>query len=183
MAVIEKSHKSLIVLASVIVKVFLMTIISTQVFCGSATPSAFFFGCGTNIGYVAGSIAAVAMLGSMFGYYIIRLRSFDAIFVNMMKMDFFVTAMYFAVSFASPAEVTTKVMVWLFGMWILGMLLAPFDSHRTVLKKIIGYGSLIALGGLLTAHLVPGFDAYVESYSTGIVVSSILAVFGGGRAR
>ena len=94
-----------------------------------------------NVPFVGGSIAAVAIIGILFGYYVSKLRSFDSIFPNLMMGDFLVTAMYFAASFSATAAIASKVMIWLYGIWILGMLLAPFDKHRTVLKKVTEYGS------------------------------------------
>ena len=52
-----------------------------------------------------------------------------------MMGDFMVTAMYFGVSFSAAPFIVSKVMIWLFGIWILGMLLAPFNQDRTILKK------------------------------------------------
>ena len=63
-----------------------------------------------------------------------------------MKADFIVTAMYFGAAFIAPAMISGRVMIWLFGIWILGILLAPFDKERTLLKKITEYGAIIALG-------------------------------------
>jgi hypothetical protein len=45
-------------------------------------------------------------------------------------------------------------MIWLFGVWILGMLLAPFNKEQTILKKVTEYGAMVALGILLTAHFI-----------------------------
>jgi hypothetical protein len=74
-------------------------------------------------------------------------------------------------------------MIWLFGVWILGMLLAPFDKERTILKKITEYGALVALGTLLTAHFIPFLQEFESSYTIGMIVSSVLSLFGGGRDR
>jgi hypothetical protein len=180
---VERQHKSLLIAASVALKAFLMSIVATQEFCGSASPQALFFNCFGGAGYVAGSVTAVVMMGSIFGYYIVRIKSFDSIFVNMMKADFLVTAMYFAAAFIAPAMFSEKTMVWLFGIWIFGMLLAPFDSKRLFLKRLIGYGSVVALGIILVAHLVPQFASFNSSYVIGMVIASILAVFGGGRQK
>jgi hypothetical protein len=74
-------------------------------------------------------------------------------------------------------------MIWLFGIWILGMLLAPFDSDRTVLKKITEYGSIIALGILLAIQFFPILEDIQQSSTLGMMVSSILTVFGSGRHK
>lgn len=179
----ELSHRALLLTASVIVKSFLMAIVSSQVFCGGIEPSTLFLQCGPNVAYVAGSTAAVAVMGAMFGYYIVRLKSFEQIFVRMMKADFIMTAMYFGVAFSSPAIIAPKVMVWLFGMWILGMLLAPFNRDRTLLKQVAEYGSLVALGALLSLHFIPAFQEMSSSYTLGMMVSSVTGMFGSGRAR
>lgn len=179
----ERSHKALLFIASVIIKSFLMSIVSSYVFCGSINPSVVFFHCINNIPYVAGSIAGVAIIGTLFGYYIIKLKSFDSVFPNLMMADFIVTAMYFGASFSAPSIIASKVMIWLFGVWILGMLLAPFDKERTILKKITEYGALVALGTLLTAHFIPFLQEFESSYTIGMMVSSVLSLFGGGRDR
>lgn len=88
-----------------------------------------------------------------------------------MKADFIVTAMYFGAAFISPLTVSNKVMIWLFGIWILGILLAPFDKERTLLKKIIEYGFL------------PRFEDFQQSSTLGMLVSSILSIFGSGRQK
>lgn len=180
---VELSHKALLLVASVIVKTFLMAIVSSQVFCGGIDPSTLFLQCGTNVIYVAGSTAAVAIMGAMFGYYIVRLKTFEQIFARMMKADFIITAMYFGVAFSAPAVIAGRVMIWLFGMWILGMLLAPFNRERTMLKQVAEYGSLAALGALLTLHFIPAFQEFGSSYTLGMMVSSVMGLFGAGRAK
>lgn len=181
---VELRHKALLLIASVIVNPFLMAIVSSYVFCGSIEPNTIFLQCGTsNIIYMGGSVAAVAIMGALFGYYIIRLKSFDMIFARMMKADFITTAMYFGVAFSAPEVIAGKVMIWLFGIWILGMLLAPFNREMTLLKKVTEYGSLVALGALLTAHFIPAFEEYGASYTLGMMVSSVLGMFGAGRAK
>jgi hypothetical protein len=180
---VELPHRALLLTASVIVKTFLMAIVSSQVFCGGISPSMVFFECGANIGWVAGSTAAVAIMGAMFGNYIVRLKTFEQIFARMMKADFIITAMYFGVAFSAPEMVAGKVMIWLFGMWILGMLLAPFNKDRTVLKQVAEYGSLVALGALLTVHFVPAFQDFGSSTTLGMMVSSVMGLFGSGRAK
>jgi len=141
--------------------------------------------CGTtsNIFYVGASTAAVAVMGALFGNYVVRLKSFDPIFARMMKADFIMTAMYFGVAFSAPEMIAGKVMIWLFGIWVLGMLLAPFNREMTLLKKITEYGSLVALGALLTAHFIPAFQEYGSSYTLGMMVSSVLSMFGAGRTK
>ena len=178
---IELQHKTLLIVASVSVKSFLMAIVSSQVFCGSIEPSGFFFNCIDNVAYVGASIAAVAIMGTLFGYYVIRIKAFDSIFARMLKADFIITAMYLGAAFSSPEFIAMKVMIWLFGVWILGMLLAPFDKEMMLVKKITQYGSIIALGALLTAHFIPTFQEFGNSYTIGMMVSSILGIFGAGR--
>lgn len=178
----EKSHKALIFAASMIAKTFLMTTVATHVFCGSINPGSL-FACGTNAAYVGGSAAAVALMGIVFGRYIVRLKSFNSVFANMMKADLIVTGMYLTVAFTAPQLVATKVMIWLFGTWILGVLLAPFNSERTLLKKITEYGSIAALGAFFGLHFIPQFSDFGSAYTAGTIVSSILSVFGGGRAK
>lgn len=181
---VELQHKALLLIASVIVKTFLMAIASSYVFCGSIEPNTIFLQCGTsNIIYIGGSVAAVAIMGALFGNYIIRLKSFETIFARMMKADFITTAMYFGVAFSAPEVIAGKVMIWLFGIWILGMLLAPFNREMTLLKKVTEYGSLVALGALLTVHFIPAFEEYGSSYTLGMMVSSVLGMFGAGRAK
>jgi hypothetical protein len=48
------------------------------------------------VAYVGASVAAVAIMGIIFGYYVVHLKSFDRIFARMMKADFIVTVMFFA---------------------------------------------------------------------------------------
>lgn len=180
---VELSHRALLLTASVVVKTFLMAIVSSQVFCGGIDPSTLFFECGSGVAYAAGSTAAVAVMGAMFGYYIVRLKTFEQIFARMMKADFIITAMYFGVAFSAPEMIASKVMIWLFGMWILGMLLAPFNRDQTVLKKVAEYGSLVALGALLTLHFVPAFQELGSSYTLGMMVSSVTGMFGSGRLK
>jgi hypothetical protein len=158
-----------------------MAVASSQVFCGSIEPSVIFFNCIDNVAYVGGSIASVAIMGALFGYYVIRIKAFDSIFARMLKADFIITAMYFGVAFSAPEFVSMKVMTWLFGIWILGMLLAPFDKDMILVKKITQYGSIVALGALLTVHFIPTFEQFGDSYTIGMMVSSILGIFGSGR--
>ena len=180
---LERSHKVLLFLASVIVKSFMMSIVSSYVFCGSISPYVLFFHCIDNVPFVGASIAAVAIAGAIFGYYITKLRSFDSIFPNLMMGDFIVTAMYFGASFSATSFIASKVMFWLFGIWILGMLLAPFNKDHTILKKVTEYGSIVALGALLTAHFIPYLQEFQSSYTVGMMVTSILSLFGAGRDK
>ncbi|MGA8842148.1 MAG: hypothetical protein WB511_01050 [Nitrososphaeraceae archaeon] len=179
---VEIKHKALFT-ATVAVKWFLMAIASSAVFCKGIDPNTLFRHCYDNVAYVGGSVAAVAVIGIIFGYYVIHLKSFDRIFARMMKADFIVTAMFFGASFAAPEAISSKVMIWLFGIWILGMLLAPFDIERTVLKKITEYGSIIALGILLAIQFFPRLEDIQQSSTLGLLVSSILAIFGSGRHK
>lgn len=180
---IEIKHKALLFSATVAIKCFLMAIVSSAVFCKGIGPDVLFRHCYDNVAYVGGSVAAVAVMGIIFGYYVIRLKSFDRIFARMIKADFIVTAMFFGAAFAAPAVISSKVMIWLFGIWILGMLLAPFDSDRTVLKKITEYGSIMALGVLLAIPFFPFSESIKQSSTLGMLVSSILTVFGSGRHK
>ncbi len=180
---VELSHRALLLTASVIIKAFLMAIVSSQVFCGGIDPSTLFFQCGGNVAYVAGSTAAVSVMGALFGYYIVRLKTFEQIFARMMKADFIMTAMYFGVAFSAPTMVAGKVMIWLFGMWILGMLLAPFNRDQAILKQVAEYGSLVALGALLTLQFIPAFQELGSSTTLGMMVSSVIGMFGSGRSK
>ncbi len=179
--IVERQHKTLLFVASVSVKSFLMAIVASYVFCGSIEPNVLFLQCYNNVGYVGGSIAAIALMGAVFGHYIIRIKTFDPIFPKMMKADFIVTSMYFGAAFTAPSLVASKVMIWLFGIWILGMLLAPFNKEKTLLKKITEYGALAALGILLTAHFIPSLQPFQQSFTLGMIVSSVLSIFGAGR--
>jgi len=182
---IELQHKALIFMASMIAKAFLMAVVSSQVFCGSISPVDVFTNCGPNAAFMGGSVAAVALMGIVFGYYIIRLKSFDDIFARVMKADFIVTAMYLGVAFVAPEEIAARVMIWLFGMWIIGMMLAPFSKERTLFKKVTEYGSIAALGGFLALHIIPipALEGYESSSTLGMILSSILAAFGSGRSH
>jgi len=180
---LDRAHKALLLLASVVVKSFLMAIVSTYVLCGSINPYVLFFHCINNVPFVVASVAAVALIGAFFGYYITKLKSFDSIFPHLMMGDFIVTAMYFGASFSAPSIIASKVMIWLFGVWILGMLLAPFNKEQTILKKVTEYGAMVALGALLTAHFIPFLQEYESSYTIGMMVSGILSLFGAGRTR
>jgi hypothetical protein len=182
---IELKHKALVFMASMIAKAFLMAIVSSHVFCGSIEPTFVFMQCGANAAFMGGSVAAVALMGIVFGHYIIRLKSFNNIFPQVMKTDFIVTAMYLGVGFISPESIATRVMIWLLGMWIIGMVLAPFSKERTVFKKITEYGSIAALGGFIALQVlpIPALEGYDESSGLGMILSSILATFGGGRTK
>ena len=80
--------------------------------------------------FVGASTAAVAIMGTVFRYYIIRLKSFNDIFPKIMKTDFIVTAMYFGVAFTAPSLITSKVMIWLFGTWIFACSLHLLTRKR-----------------------------------------------------
>jgi hypothetical protein len=56
-------------------------------------------------------------------------------------------------------------------------------TRRELLKKITEYGTLVALGTLLTAHFIPFLQEFESSYTIGMMVSSVLSLFGGGRDR
>lgn len=180
---VELRHKALLFSASVALKCFLMAAVASEVFCGGIDPNTLFRHCYSNVAYVGASVGAIALMGSVFGYYVVRLKSFDSIFARVIKADFIVTAMYFGAAFIGPATISSKVMIWLFGIWILGMLLAPFDKERTVLKKITEYGSIIALGIILAIEFFPRFEDLQQSSTLGMLVSSILSIFGSGRQR
>ena len=184
---VELKHKALVFMASMIAKAFLMAAVSSQVFCGTINPALVFMQCGPNAAFMGASVAAVALMGIVFGYYIIRLKSFDDIFARVMKADFLVTGMYLGVAFMSPESIATRVMIWLFGMWIIGMVLAPFSKERTLFKKVTEYGSIAALGGFLALQIlpipIPAVQIHDSSSTLGMVLSSVLASFGAGRSR
>lgn len=162
-----------------------MAMVSSQVFCGSIDPTVVFMQCGSNAAFMGGSVAAVALMGIVFGNYIVRLRSFNDIFAQVMKVDFIVTAMYIGVAFIAPESIATRVMMWLLGFWIIGMVLAPFSKERTLFKKLTEYGSIAALAGFIALQVVPipDLQVYDTSSGLGMILSSILASFGGGRTR
>lgn len=182
---VELKHKALVFTASMIAKAFLMALVSSQVFCNSIDPTVVFMQCGSNAAFMGGSVAAVALMGIVFGHYIVRLKSFNDIFSRVMKADFIITAMYLGVAFIAPEEIATRVMIWLFGMWIIGMVLAPFSKERTTFKKVTEYGSIAALGGFLAMHIIPipALEVYESSSTLGMILSSILAAFGSGRSN
>jgi hypothetical protein len=182
---IELKHKALVFMASMIAKAFLMSMVSSQVFCGSIDPTVVFMQCGANAAFMGGSVAAVALMGIVFGHYIVRLKSFNDIFARVMKTDFIVTAMYLGVAFIAPESIATRVMIWLLGMWIIGMVLAPFSKERTLFKKLTEYGSIAALGGFIALQIIPipALEVYDSSSGLGMILSSILASFGGGRTK
>ena len=182
---IELQHKALVFMASMIAKVFLMAMVSSHVFCGSIDPTVVFMQCGANAAFMGGSVAAVALMGIVFGHYIVRLKSFNDIFPQVMKTDFIVTALYIGVVFIAPESIATRVMIWLLGMWIIGMVLAPFSKERTLFKKVTEYGSIAALGGFIAVQVIPipVLEGYDSSSGLGMILSSILATFGGGRSK
>jgi hypothetical protein len=180
---VDLGHKALLFSASVGLKCFLMAIVASAVFCGGIDPNNLFRNCYNNVAYVGASVGAIAVMGIVFGYYIIRLKPFDSIFAKVIKADFIVTAMYFGAAFIAPATISGRVMIWLFGIWILGILLAPFDKERTRLKKIIEYGAIIALGIILAIELMPRFEVFQQSSTLGMLLSSIFSVFGAGRQK
>ncbi|NOJ28596.1 MAG: hypothetical protein DA328_00315, partial [Nitrososphaeraceae archaeon] len=92
-----------------------------------------------------------------------------------------ITTMYFSMVFLAPAIISTTVMIWLFGVWILGMLLAPFSKEKTILKKVTQYGGLVAVGSLLVASLIPQLQVYGQSFAMGAIISSLMSIFGAGR--
>ena len=98
-----------------------------------------------------------------------------------MKSDYIVITMYFSMGFLAPALMSTTIIIWLFGIWILGMLLAPFNKEKTILKKITQYGSLVAVGILLVASLIPQLQEYGQPFALGVIISSLTSIFGSGR--
>lgn len=162
-----------------------MAMVSSHVFCGSIDPTVVFMHCGANAAFMGGSVAAVALMGIVFGHYIVRLKSFNDIFPQVMKTDFVVTALYLGVVFIAPESIATRVMIWLLGMWIIGMVLAPFSKERTLFKKVTEYGSIAALGGFIAMQVIPipVLEWYDSSSGLGMILSSILATFGGGRSK
>jgi hypothetical protein len=181
--ILENQHKALLFVASIAVKSFLMAITSSYIFCKIIDPNILFFHCSMNIVYVGISIGAIIVMGTIFGYYIIRIKTFDNIFANMMKSDYIITTMYFSMGFLAPAIMSTTVMIWLFGIWILGMLLAPFNKEKTILKKITQYGSLVAVGILLVATLILQLQEYEQPFAMGAIISSLMGIFGAGRIQ
>ncbi|MEW6603796.1 MAG: hypothetical protein AB1351_03795 [Thermoproteota archaeon] len=182
---IEIQHKALVFMASMIAKAFLMAVVSSHVFCGTIDPTVVFMQCGSDAAFMGGSVAAVVLMGIFFGNYIIRLKSFNDIFARVMKVDFIVTAMYLGIAFIAPDTIATRVMIWLLGMWIIGMVLAPFSKERTLFKQITEYGSIAGLGAFLAIQIIPipELEVYDSSSGLGMILSSILATFGGGRAK
>lgn len=181
--ILEKQHKALLFVASIAVKSFLMAITTSYIFCKSIDPNILFLNCSMNIVYVGISIGAIVVMGTVFGYYIIRIKTFDDIFVNMMKSDYIVTTMYFSMGFLAPELMSTTIIIWLFGIWILGMLLAPFNKEKTILKKVTQYGSLVAVGILLIVSLIPQLQEYHQPFALGSIISSLMSIFGAGRIQ
>ena len=181
--ILEKQHKALLFFASIAVKSFLMAITTSYIFCKSIDPNILFLNCSMNIVYVGISIGVIIVMGIVFGYYIIRIKSFDDIFANMMKSDYILTTMYFSMAFLAPALMSTMIIIWLFGVWILGMLLAPFNKEKTLLKKVTQYGSLVAVGILLVASLLPQLQEYGQPFALGTIISSLMSIFGSGRIQ
>lgn len=178
---LEKQHKALLLSASIAIKSFLMAINTSYIFCTSFDPNVLFFGCSFNVIYVGVNAGIVIVMGAISGYYIMRIKAFDNIFSNMMKSDYIITTMYFSMVFLAPAIISTTVMIWLFGVWILGMLLAPFSKEKTILKKVTQYGGLVAVGSLLVASLIPQLQVYGQSFAMGAIISSLMSIFGAGR--
>ena len=181
--ILEKQHKALLFIASIAVKSFLMALTTSYIFCKSIDPNILFFNCSMNIVYVGISTGTIVVMGTVFGYYIIRIKTFDDIFANMMKSDYIVTTMYFSMGFLTPVLMSTTIIIWLFGIWILGMLLAPFNKEKTILKKITQYGSLVAVGILLVASLLPQLQEYGQPFALGAIISSLMSIFGAGRIQ
>ena len=50
-------------------------------------------------------------MGIIFGRYIVRLKSFNKVFANMMKADLIVTGLYLTVAFTAPQLVATNVII------------------------------------------------------------------------
>ena len=78
--ILEPQHKALLFVANIAVKSFLMAIVSNYIFCKSIDPNILFFHCSMNIVYVGISIGAIIVMGTIFGYYIIRIKTFDNIY-------------------------------------------------------------------------------------------------------
>ena len=79
--ILETQHKALLFIASIAVKSFIMAMISSYIFCKSIIVISFFH-CSMNIVYVGISIGAIIVMGTIFGYYIIRIKSFNNIFAD-----------------------------------------------------------------------------------------------------
>jgi low temperature requirement protein LtrA len=86
-------------------------------------------------------------------------------------------------AFLAPALISTMIIIWLFGVWILDMLLAPFNKEKTLLKKVTQYGSLVAVGILLVASLLPQLQEYGQPFALGAIISSLMSIFGSGRIQ
>lgn len=112
---IEIKHKAILFAATASLKCFPMSVAARAVFCGGTYPDSLFRYCYNNVACIGGSIVAViAVMDSVLGYYVVRLKSFDKIFARMIKADFIITAMFFGAAFTAPAVMASKVMIWLF---------------------------------------------------------------------
>ena len=58
-----------------------------------------------------------------------------------------------------------------------------FNKEKTILKKVTQYGSLIAVGTLLFASLIPQLQEYGQSFALGAIISSLMSIFGSGRMQ
>jgi len=85
--------------------------------------------------------------------------------------------------FLAPVLMSTMIIVWLFGIWILGMLLAPFNKEKTILKKVTQYGSLVTVSILLVVSLIPQLQEYGQPFALGAIISSLMSIFGSGRIQ
>ena len=103
----------------------------------------------------------------------------------MMKSDYIITRMYFSMVFLllAPATMSTIILIWLFDIWILGMLLTPFNKEKTILKKVTQYGSLVAVCILLIASLIPQLHEYGQPFAIGAIINSLMSIFGAGRIQ
>jgi hypothetical protein len=78
--ILETQHKALLIIASITIKLFLMAMISSYIFCKSIDPNILFFHCSLNIVSVGICIGAIIVMGTIFGDYIIRIKTFDNIY-------------------------------------------------------------------------------------------------------
>ncbi len=176
---VQFEHKIMLTFASVIVKMFLMAIAASQIFCNDVNPITL-SNC-ENLGWVIGSVIWVGILGFTFMVCVVNFKAFDPIFSKVLRIDFLVTAMMFSVAYVNPTIIADKIMIWLIGIWLFAFLLTPFNKSHSPWNKIMEYGSLVSLFIMLLIHFIPDIPTVLDSLSTGIVIASFLSIFGAGR--
>ena len=97
--VLEPQHKALLFIANIAVESFLMAIVSSYIFCKTIDPNIIFLHCSLNIVYLGICIGVIIVMGTIFGYYIVRIKTFDNIFANMMKSDYIVSQVAWFMSY------------------------------------------------------------------------------------